>query len=86
MARSAYFDGHNRLLNHPGTEPCPAFFADDNWVSCWILSDEEMAEIAKTGRVWLAINTPEATPPVPTHISGHALIEPVTPIKKLILP
>lgn len=51
---------HAQLLTAPGCHPLPAVrveFADGvvDVVTAWELSEQEMSDISKTGRLWLSI-------------------------------
>lgn len=73
MARGIDFDGSNITLVAPsGMEDAvtslPVHYDDGLVVSCWRLSADELAEIQRTGVVWLSIigNTMP-----PAFVGGH---------------
>jgi hypothetical protein len=57
----------------PGREdeviPLPCLRTPGRIVSCWELSAAELAEVRRTGRVWLSYWTPGA--PTPVFVTGH---------------
>jgi hypothetical protein len=77
MATGRNFSGSNhRLGSPPGMEEIvtalPCLVYDKGIISCWQLSDEEKAEIARTGVVWLHVMG-HKHPPV--FVSGTCIIE-----------
>lgn len=68
MAQAVDFKGKNRtLLPPPGAENVAAIPAFNNGictVTCWELSEEEIAEIIRTKQVFLAVMYGHTTPPV----------------------
>lgn len=76
MAQSRDFNGSNHVFAAPaGMEefvtPLRVFVGNGQFISCWTLSDEEKAEIAKTGIIWLSVLGAQH-PPVA--VSGTPLI------------
>jgi len=76
MARPVGFEGANKILQAPpGDDNCrdlECFSDGESTVSCWRLSKDEMAEIARTGVVWfMAVG--QTHPPI--HLSGTALVK-----------
>lgn len=74
MATPVCFDGVNKVLSPPAGEeanviPLPVHRSDGRFVSCWMPSAEEIAEILRTGRIWLSVWGRETAPPV--YVSGH---------------
>lgn len=65
MAKSIEFTGINRIYSAPLEEgdeipACDPMFAFNNGaisMTRWKLSDEELAEINRTGEVWLAVRS-----------------------------
>ena len=65
MGRPIYFEQSTRRLGPPANmteEQCDdLYIVDVDWsgfpamVSCWELSSEEIAEITRTGRLWVAV-------------------------------
>jgi hypothetical protein len=50
---------------------------DGQLVSCWVLTPEEKAEIARTGKVWLSVWGGSSQPPVlVTGFKGQVIPEP----------
>ena len=91
MAKPVGFEGANHIYQAPegrddvGDLEC--FVTETEVISCWRLSDEELAKVAKTGVIWLSVQS-RALPPV--LVSGDALVlvgdreskaEPVIPKK-----
>ena len=68
MAAAVNFHGANMLLGPPkGSENVCELYTYTNGrcsVSCWELSAEELAEIARTGRVFVSIFSGRSQPPV----------------------
>jgi hypothetical protein len=68
MARAVDFEGSNKTLNAPkGVENVEQLHTFTNGrcsVSCWELDADELAEIARTGRVYLSVISGETQPPV----------------------
>lgn len=68
MAGAVEFEGQNLILQPPpGAEnisPLPIFRNGTCCVSCWQLSPEEMAEVQRTGRVYLSVFWGMTQPPV----------------------
>jgi len=68
MGTPVEFDGQNFVLQPPrGAEnirPLPIFRNGKCCVSCWELSDEEIAEIMKSRRVYLSVVLGDTQPPV----------------------
>lgn len=68
MSAPIKFKGHNRVLSPPpGSEnvlPLPIFRNGKCCVSCWELTQEELAEINRTGRVYVSIFSGKTQPPV----------------------
>lgn len=94
MASAVGFEGANIVFRAPegmSQEECydlQSFSDGQQVISCWRLSAEELAEVAKTGVVWLSIMG-RTLPPV--SVSGTALVhvdgvparaEPALPIAK----
>jgi len=75
MAKSVGFEGANKIFRAPpGDDNCndlETWQHEGGIVSCWRLDEEELAEINKTGVVWLQV-VGSGTPPV--FISGKALV------------
>lgn len=59
MAEAVHFPGCNRMLGAPeGSENIFDLYTFNNGccsVSCWQLSEDELAEVTRTGRVFLSI-------------------------------
>ncbi len=50
------FEDKNLVLTAPGCGPLPALQTKDNCiVTCWEMSEKEMKEFQKTGRIWLSV-------------------------------
>lgn len=68
MAQAVDFQGSNMVLHAPaGSENVSDLRTFTNGmcsVSCWQLSPEEIAEVAKTGRVFLSVFSGRSQPPV----------------------
>jgi hypothetical protein len=68
MGTPVAFEGANVILQPPsGSEniaPLPIFRNGTCCVSCWELSDEEIAEIVKSRRVYLSVFFGKTQPPV----------------------
>ena len=69
MAVPTQFDEANVVLGPPeGCEDSvvrmPVRRMDGTCVSCWQFSDEEIAEIVRTGRIWLSVWGRHTQPPV----------------------
>ena len=92
MSQAVGFEGANVLYRAPESmsqEECydlQAFTDGAQIISCWRLTQEELAEVARTGVVWLSVRG-GVQPPV--LVSGAALVligdqparaEPVVPI------
>lgn len=73
MAQSVGFEGADVLYLAPdGDTSCTdlqTFCDGAQVISCWRLSSEELAEVARTGVVWLRV---AGTSVVPMHVSGTA--------------
>lgn len=58
MAEAIPFLGANRELKpdpHRDDYSLPVFAKNNEWVSCWMLTQEEINRIQETGRIWLRI-------------------------------
>ncbi len=60
MAKGTDFEGANRTFGAPRGEEdrVSSLSIFDNgvtYVSCWELNDDELAEVARTGQVWLSV-------------------------------
>ena len=68
MSAPIKFNGYNRILNPPPDSenvlPLPIFRNGKCCVSCWQLTKEELAEINRTGRVYISIFSGETQPAV----------------------
>lgn len=68
MSSAVEFDGQNLVLQPPtGAEnvrPLPIFRNGFCCVSCWELTDEELAEIVRTRRVFISVFSGNTQPPV----------------------
>lgn len=68
MAQAVDFSGSNRLLRAPqGAENVSDLHTFTNGhcsVSCWELAPEELAEISRTGRIYVSIFSGQSQPPV----------------------
>ncbi|OJX99088.1 MAG: hypothetical protein BGP07_03245 [Rhizobiales bacterium 63-22] len=68
MATSINFPGSNMTLMPPGgaenIDPLHTFTNGVCSVSCWQLSAEEIAEVARTGRIFLTVLSGRTQPPV----------------------
>lgn len=68
MSTPVAFEGHNRTLGAPdGAENVSALPIFGNGVCCvsaWELTDEELAEITKSRRVFLSVFYGNSQPPV----------------------
>ncbi len=64
------FKHHNRVLGKPPDMtddqciPLPIFTDGKACVSCWDLTDEEIADIVKMRQIWLVIHSGCTQPPV----------------------
>lgn len=81
MAQPRDFNGRNHVLAPPeGMEefvkPLPVFAAPNQLISCWMLSDEEKAEVARTGNIWISVLGGKH-PPI--SVSGAPLISQNSP-------
>lgn len=78
MSNPVGFEGANSIMQAPkgaGPEECSdlqVFRTTDQIISCWRLTDVEIANVVETGVVWLSIKG-QGMPPV--MISGDALVE-----------
>jgi hypothetical protein len=50
--------------NMPDCRPLPCWIDDTQVVSCWEFSPEELAEIARTGKMYISVLAPVSTPPM----------------------
>lgn len=78
MANPVGFAGARGVADAaPGDEdkvrPLPMFMDYRQIISCWRLTERELAEVAKTGVVWLSLTNIGVIPPV--YVSGKALVE-----------
>lgn len=68
MAQAVDFPGSNMILKAPdGVENVSDLHTYTNGacsVSCWQLSPEELAEVARTGRIYLSVFSGRSQPPV----------------------
>lgn len=68
MAEAVYFEGANRKPGPPpGSENVGDLYTYTNGlcsVSCWQLTPEEIAEVARTGRLYVSILSGPSQPPV----------------------
>lgn len=68
MAEAVYFEGANTKLGPPkGSENVSDLYTYSNGlcsVSCWQLSADELAEINRTGRVFVSVLSGRSQPPV----------------------
>lgn len=70
MAKPVEFKGFNRnLLKPKGMDDLqcsalPVFANGVNCVSCWELSEEEIAELIKTKRIFISLWSGQSQPPV----------------------
>jgi hypothetical protein len=68
MAHPIEFEGANTVLGAPvGAENVEAMHVFRNGiccVSCWVLSPEEMAEVAYTGRIFITVLAGKTQPPI----------------------
>jgi len=76
MADPTDFEGANKVFHPPeGMEDrcsdLTVFQDKTSVISCWKLSEEELAEVNRTGVVWLRVHG-QGTPPV--KVSGHSLV------------
>lgn len=75
MAQGVGFEGANVVYQAPkGDDNCVDLetFADGQQIiSCWRLSEEELAEVARTGVVWVSV---VGTVLIPLYVSGTALL------------
>ncbi len=74
MATPIAFKGANlQLIPPPGEEancvPLDVLRRDGQIISCWMPSAAELAEILKTGRIWLSVWGGRTSPPV--YVTGH---------------
>ena len=73
MANAVGFEGANKVFHAPkGMETCrdlQVFQSSEEIISCWRFSEDELAEINRTGVVWLSVSG-TVTPPV--SVSGIA--------------
>lgn len=77
MGSPRHFSGQNTIFRGPpGLEdkilPLPVYRADSEIISCWELSEEERAEVARTGLVWVSISGQKVAPFL---VSGTALMQ-----------
>lgn len=76
MAKPANFEGSNKIFTAPeGMDNCGdlnVFQTDEEIISCWILSKEELDKIKSTGVIWLSVSG-KGTPPV--YVSGLPLVQ-----------
>ena len=76
MALPIEFPEQNSVLGKPKDwtdeqcAPLPCFINDEQVVSCWQFTTEELAEIARTGRVFIGVFAPPGTGTPPVWISG----------------
>jgi hypothetical protein len=68
MGHGVEFKGVNTVLAAPqgaeNVEPLHVFRNGECCVSCWQLSEAEVAEVSKTGRVFLSVFMGNTQPPV----------------------
>ena len=69
MAQAVAFDEANAILGPPPGEdenvtPLPVLRRDGRLVSCWRPSAAELAEILRTGKIWLSVWGERTQPPV----------------------
>jgi hypothetical protein len=68
MGHPIKFDGANALLAAPSgaenVDGLPVFRNGICCVSCWALSPDEVAEIARTGRIFITVLAGKTQPPV----------------------
>lgn len=74
MATPVTFDEANLVLTPPAGEeatcvPLPVRRHEGQITSCWMPSAAELAEILKTGRIWLSVWGGMTSPPV--YVTGH---------------
>lgn len=92
MAHHVGFEGANTIYQAPkgakdvGDLEC--FKTDSEVISCWRLSEDEIAQIIETGVVWLSIKGHTVAP---VYVSGNPLVmigdrpakaEPILPKRK----
>jgi hypothetical protein len=76
MGNPVYFQGANRVLQPPkGMEescsPLPVLTTADQQISCWQLTEEELAYINRTGCIWLSVGS-QSHPPV--RVAGEEMV------------
>lgn len=69
MAHPFHFEGANKVLGAPSGQEdrctsLPVFSNGNCCVSCWQLSSEEIAEVARTGKIYLSVWFGQTQPPV----------------------
>ena len=66
MAKPIHFPEANFTLlgGDTGAQDLHCFKGQGQFISCWELSAEEAAEVAKTGRVWVSVSGTVSAPPV----------------------
>ena len=88
MAFPVTFDGATTVLTAPeGLEdrvlPLPvAATPDGDLVSCWQLTDVEVREIARTGRIWLSVSGGQHPPILITGFRRDALRHEHAPVPR----
>lgn len=87
MGRPSHFVGVNSVITYSSVHgdelpPLPVFKAEGQIISCWELTEEEKAEVALTGQVWVSLLANEHPPAV---VTGHALVTVEPPKPKFIL-
>ena len=93
MASGVGFEGANRVYQAPpGDTNCvdlETYANGEQVISCWRLSEDEIAEVVRTGVVWVSVPGDSI---YPMHVSGEALLtindqpakaEPVMPRKAI---
>lgn len=91
MAQGVGFEGANFVFRAPKNmtaDECadlPTFVSEGQIISCWRLSDEEIATITKTGVIWLSI-VGMGMPPVSIAASGLVSIDGRDPVAEPVMP
>jgi hypothetical protein len=92
MGKPHGFTGVNKILKYVDQDgaddqlpPLPVAVTDDGQcISCWEFDADELAEIAKTGKVWVSLLSGDSQPPMV--VTGHTLVEAPKPKSSIITP
>lgn len=79
MGTPVGFEGATNVIYGSGqtTRDLPCHRGDGVVTSCWRLTPAELADVAATGVVWVAVHTYAQVSPM--FVTGHALMEAINP-------